>query len=65
MAFGVGDVLRYVALRVDDCSYAAALIGDQIRRVRETAQVVLLEQHAQTPPARSRGCPQAGTRRSS
>ena len=46
---GVLDVLLDVALRVDDRGDAGGLVGDQVRGVREAAQVVLLEDHA---PAR-------------
>ena len=39
------DVLLDVALRIDDHGRAARLVGDQIARVRETPEVVLLEDH--------------------
>jgi hypothetical protein len=35
-----------VALRIDDGRHAAALVGDEIPRVRKTAEIVLLEDHA-------------------
>jgi hypothetical protein len=41
----VRDVLLDVALRVDHRRLAAVGIGDQIARVRQAAQVVLLEDH--------------------
>ncbi len=51
---GVGDVLVDVALRVDDDRSPGRLVADQVRRVRETLQVVLVEQHARSP------CPDKG-----
>ncbi len=39
------DVLLDVALWIDDNRSAARLVGDQIARVREAAEVVLLEDH--------------------
>ena len=44
-ALGVGDVLVDVALRVDDGRDAGCLVGDEVRRVGEAAEVVLLEDH--------------------
>ena len=43
---GVGEVLADVALRVDDHGTAGGLVADQVGRVRQTVQVVLVEQHS-------------------
>jgi hypothetical protein len=45
---GVGHVLVDVALRVDDRGDACILIGDEVRRVGEAAELVLLQDHAPT-----------------
>src|SRR5207245_732441 len=45
------QVLAHVALRIDDRSGLAALVGDQVGSVREAAEVVLLEHHVSYPPA--------------
>jgi hypothetical protein len=42
---GIGDVLADVPLRVDHHRPLSGLIPDQIRRVRQAVQVVLIEQH--------------------
>lgn len=39
------DVLVDVALRVDDRGHPGGLVGDQIRRVGQAAEVVLPEDH--------------------
>ncbi len=41
----VFEVLLDVALGVDDDGSAAGFVGDEVRRVGETAQVILLEEH--------------------
>ena len=46
---GVGDVLLDVALGIDHGRAASYLIGDQVGGVRETAEVVLLEDHRWAP----------------
>ena len=46
---GVGDVLLDVALRMDHGCLASYLIDDQVGGVRETSQVVLLEDHRSEP----------------
>ena len=51
---GVGEVLGHVALRVDDDGPPGRLVTDQVRRVRQTLQVVLVEQHARS------SCPDKG-----
>ncbi len=43
---GVVDVLLDVALRIDDDGGAAGFVGDEVGRVGEAAEVVLLEEHA-------------------
>jgi hypothetical protein len=45
MLLGVFEVLLDVSLRIYDRGLATARIRDQIRRVCQTAQVVLLEDH--------------------
>ena len=42
---GLLDVLVDVALGVDDGSDPGALVRDQVRRVGQAAEVVLLEDH--------------------
>ena len=42
---GIGDVLADVALRIDDNGATAALVADQVRRMRQTFEVVLIELH--------------------
>ena len=42
---GVGDVLGHVALRVDNDCAAGGFVTDQVRRVGQAVQVVLLEDH--------------------
>ena len=49
LGLGVGEVLGDVALRVDDDGAPGRLVADQVRRVREAVQVVLVEQHARSP----------------
>jgi hypothetical protein len=44
-SFRILDVLRDVALRVDDDRRARPLVAQEIGRVGETAQVVLLQDH--------------------
>ena len=44
-ALGVGDVVVYVPLWIDDRRDAGCLVGDQIGRMGEAAEVVLLEDH--------------------
>ena len=46
---GVGDVFADVALGVDDDGTAGGLVADQIRRVREAVEVVLVELHDDLP----------------
>ena len=43
------EVLLDVALRIDDGGHAGVLVADEIRRVRETVQIELLEDHAAAP----------------
>ena len=43
--FGIGDILLDIALWVDHDAGAAGLIGNQVGRVSETAEVILLEEH--------------------
>ena len=49
------QVLIDVALRVDDRRAARLLVADDVRRVRETVQIELLEDHAGIimPPGKS------------
>ena len=42
---GIGEVLVDVPLRVDHCGRLGLFVGDQIGRVRETGEVVLLDLH--------------------
>jgi imidazole glycerol phosphate synthase subunit HisF len=42
---GVGQVLLDVALRIDDDGGRTGFVSDQIRSVRQAAQVVLLQKH--------------------
>ena len=42
---GVGQVLLDIALRIDDDGGGTGLVSHQIRRVRQTAEVVLLQDH--------------------
>src|SRR5215469_11825470 len=42
---GVGQVLLDIALRINDDRSSAGLVSDEIRCVREAAQVVLLQNH--------------------
>ena len=44
-ALGVGDVAVHVPLWIDDRRDAGCLVGDQIGRMGEAAEVVLLEDH--------------------
>ncbi len=44
---GVGEVLLDVALRIDRRGDAPHAVGDQVGGVRETAEVVLLEDHSE------------------
>ena len=46
---GVGEVLGHVALRVDDDGPPGRLVTDQVRRMRQTVQVVLNELHDRRP----------------
>jgi imidazole glycerol phosphate synthase subunit HisF len=46
--FGVGEILLNVALGVDDDGRRTGLVSEQIRRVRETAQIVLFQNHGST-----------------
>jgi hypothetical protein len=46
LGLGVGQVLRDVAARVDDRRPARDRVGDQVRRLREAGEVVLVEDHA-------------------
>ena len=46
---GVGEVLAHVALRVDDDRAPGRLVTDQVRRLRQTVQVVLDELHGRRP----------------
>src|ERR1700758_2456890 len=48
---GVGEVFGHVALRVDDDRPSRRLVADEIRRVRQTVQVVLDELHGSHPSA--------------
>src|SRR5580692_11182595 len=43
--FGVGQVLLDVSLRIDDDGGPALLIAEQIGGVRQTSEVVLLQDH--------------------
>ena len=43
---GVRQVLLDIALRVDDDRSRAGLVSDEIRRMREAAQIVLFQNHA-------------------
>ena len=46
---GIGEVLRDVAARVDHDRLPRGLVPDQVRRLRETVQVVLREDHDRAP----------------
>ena len=46
---GVLDITIHVPLRVHDGRDPCVLIGDQVRRVRQAIQVVLLEDHRDLP----------------
>jgi hypothetical protein len=52
-ALGILEVLADVALRVDDGREPGAFVADQVGSVRETAEVVLLQDH---PWLRRPGC---------
>jgi hypothetical protein len=42
---GIGEVLLDVSLRVDNDRSAGVRVANHVRSVRETRQVVLLEEH--------------------
>ncbi len=46
---GVLEILLDVPLRIDDRRAPVRLIGDEVRRMREAAEVVLLEDHRAAP----------------
>jgi len=49
LRLGVSDVVVDVALGVDDDGGLRRLVADQVRRVGEAAQIVLLQQHEEAP----------------
>ena len=50
---GIGDVLGDVALWIDDHRSSGRLVTDQVRGVRQTFQVVLVELHVSPASIRS------------
>ena len=45
VSFSIGEVLVDIALWIDDHSVASRFIGDEVARVGQTVEVVLLEEH--------------------
>ncbi|MGA7521684.1 MAG: hypothetical protein WBW84_04335 [Acidobacteriaceae bacterium] len=56
----VGEVLFDIALRIDDDGGAGRLVGEEAGRVRETAEIVLLQEHRVEEASRESAGPVRG-----